>query len=650
MKRLYIIIFLCIFFLAKPASQLDSLDIIYKMPIGDSVKCWRLSDKILSIKDDFETQRIWGLKLIEFAEKTENKKILAHTYYVFGAIYYFASKYDKAIPYYYKSLALSEEINYLGGKFKVYNHLGIISSDQNNSKRAVYFFRKAYDIAVSLNYKRGQFISANNIAVDYANMNNMPLAIYFSNISESIATEAEYLYELPILMGNKTDYYIKLNNKENALASMNAMNKYIAMDSLNDHRVTGNYFSALYYKFTSNYRKAIELLTKNIDIISKNDFHELMKNYKTLTECYVALKQFDLALITHGKYYTYNDSLNNSEKIRAIAEQESKYANLKTEKELEIEKLKNTNNALVLKRNRITMMLTGIILFITILGLVFVYKLFREKRKANTELAIQNSKITAQRKEILDSINYSKRIQDGILPSSEELFEKIGHHFVFYQSKDIVSGDFYWAAKREKEKFIIACCDCTGHGVPGAFMSLLGYSLLTKSEEVDDKRSPADMLNYLNEELPKVFKNEGRGEQIKDGMDASICEIDRINLTLRYSGANNSIYHITADALHIIKSQKRAISAMPIADDFLFTDKEIKLSKGDLIVMFTDGLADQFGGPKGKKFKYKQLEDVLFTNSQRPLDIQRQMLSEVFISWKGELEQIDDVCIIAIRV
>lgn len=445
--------------------------------------------------------------------------------------------------------------------------------------------------------------------------------------------------------------YLSLHDLKKAKAQLDSLYKFKLMDSSGtNHERSANYFSGQYYYEMGEYAKAAKFHESNLKIIAKEDAQEFRKNYKALNFCYFKLKDYKSAYEAMQMYNAYSDSIANAENLRLTSEKENEYKSFKTEKELEIQKLSNANQSLKLKRNRIAVVLTSVILVLAVVGFIFVYRLFTDKKKANKILETQNIEINQQKKEILDSINYSKRIQDGILPSHEELIEKAGEHFVFYQSKDIVSGDFYWAAKRSNGKFIIACCDSTGHGVPGAFMSLLGYSLLTKSEEGDNTRTPADILNYVNEEMPKVFKNETRGEQIKDGMDVSICEIDRANLNLKVSGANNSIYHITDDTLHVIKAQKHAVSAMVENDGFSFANKDVKLKKGDMVIMFTDGFADQFGGSRGKKFKYKQLEEILLANWQKPLSEQRQILSEAFNNWKGQLEQVDDVCIIGIRV
>lgn len=647
-KKWYSLILLFLF--VQLHGQFDSLGYYLKSTINDTVK-YRHVERLIPGESNFDLRIKCCDTLMAIAKRTGRKDLIAWTYFETGTTFYDYSKYNKAMSLFYLALPMAEELDLQRLQSKLYNYMGIIASDQGNSKKAVYYFRKTYEIAVKLKDVNQQFVSANNLGVDYNNMESPVMALHYLKIAEGISRKYKAFHLLPSISGNKMECYLNLNDLKSAKVQLDSLYRFMAMDSSGtNHDISANYFSGQYYSKIGEFAKAAKFHENNLKIIPKEDAQEFRKNYKELNFCYFKLKDYKSAYEAMQMYNAYSDSIANAENLRVTSEKENEYKSFKTEKELEIQKLSNANQSLKLKRNRIAVVLTSVILVLAVVGFIFVYRLFTDKKKANKILETQNVEINQQKKEILDSINYSKRIQDGILPSHEELIEKAGEHFVFYQSKDIVSGDFYWATKRSNSKFIIACCDSTGHGVPGAFMSLLGYSLLTKSEEGDNTRTPADILNYVNEEMPKVFKNETRGEQIKDGMDVSICEIDRANLNLKVSGANNSIYHITDDTLHVIKAQKHAVSAMVENDGFSFANKDVKLKKGDMVIMFTDGFADQFGGPKGKKFKYKQLEEILLANWQKPLSEQRQILSEAFNNWKGQLEQVDDVCIVGIRI
>jgi serine phosphatase RsbU (regulator of sigma subunit) len=225
--------------------------------------------------------------------------------------------------------------------------------------------------------------------------------------------------------------------------------------------------------------------------------------------------------------------------------------------------------------------------------------------------------------------------------------------FIFYKPKDIVSGDFYFALSHkhpqsEVERFYLCTADCTGHGVPGAFMSMLNISYLNESIIEKNISQPNEILNHIRDEIISSLNPEGSEEESKDGMDCILCSFDFTNNTLDYAAANNSFYIVRNGELISCGADKMPVGMH--SDMKPFTLKTVKLEKGDVVYTLTDGLPDQFGGPKGKKYKYKQLEELLLANYKLPMDEQKQALGKSFDAWKGNLEQIDDVLLIGIRV
>lgn len=278
------------------------------------------------------------------------------------------------------------------------------------------------------------------------------------------------------------------------------------------------------------------------------------------------------------------------------------------------------------------------------------------------EVVQQKEIVEEKQKEIVDSINYAKRIQLSILPPKDEMKEALGDYFVLYKPKDIVSGDFYWMvsvrptingnkpAENGKPLSVVAAVDCTGHGVPGALMSIISNTLLNQTTKNPDINSPAEALNYLNNELPKNIKAQQKGEIIRDGMDITMCAFDFEQHTVDFAGANNSLYVFANNELKEIKADKQAISGSTDDEKKPYTNHKLQLQKGDVVYLFTDGYADQFGGPKGKKFKHKQLEQILVDIARLPMDEQKQILDKRFEEWRGTLEQVDDVTAIGVRI
>ncbi|MBL4624415.1 MAG: SpoIIE family protein phosphatase, partial [Flavobacteriales bacterium] len=280
--------------------------------------------------------------------------------------------------------------------------------------------------------------------------------------------------------------------------------------------------------------------------------------------------------------------------------------------------------------------------------------LSKEEEMIN-EIINQKHEIEEKSHEIMASIRYAERIQSAILPSELLIKECLPDSFVLYQPKDIVSGDFYWIAKPkvsdpDNEVIICAAVDCTGHGVPGAFVSIVGNNFLNRVVDSKNINSPADALNYLNEGVHETFKLHETEESLKDGMDIALCAIYPKKNKLVFAGAKNPLYLIRNGELIEIKGDKHPIGAH-IGDSLEpFTNHEMRIEKGDCIYLFSDGYADQFGGPKGKKYRYKQFKQMLLDINSKSMNDQKLILSNAFTEWKGDLEQIDDVCVIGIRI
>ncbi|MBA4322002.1 MAG: hypothetical protein C0408_04220 [Odoribacter sp.] len=273
----------------------------------------------------------------------------------------------------------------------------------------------------------------------------------------------------------------------------------------------------------------------------------------------------------------------------------------------------------------------------------------------NTEVLKQNEKILQQKdiieqknQSITDSIQYASRIQSAVLPPIDFLSEWGIDSFILYKPKDIVSGDFYWGMKK-KGKIIAAAADCTGHGVPGAFMSMLGHAFLDEIVNTTEAENAADILNHLRDEIINALKQKGLAGEARDGMDISLVIIDPGAGKLDYAGANNPLYMISDG-----KMTKIAADRMPIGIHFTsftpFTNHQINITKGDYLYIFSDGFADQFGGPKGKKYMYKPFQDLILRNHNKPMELQKEILDNTFIKWKSDREQVDDVLVIGIHL
>lgn len=272
------------------------------------------------------------------------------------------------------------------------------------------------------------------------------------------------------------------------------------------------------------------------------------------------------------------------------------------------------------------------------------------------EVVEQRILVETKHKEITDSIKYAEQIQRSFLPSAKLLEENFRDHFVYYQPKDVVSGDFYWANKLSNNHFALLTADSTGHGVPGALMSILNISCVEKAIEGEKLTQPNEILNHTREKIIETLKRGGSEESCRDGMDCSLIAFDFENSKLTYSAANNPIWiaRNMPDGKEGRELLVFASDKMPVGKhhkDFIqFSQHTVDLQKGDVVYAITDGLSDQFGGPKGKKFMSKQLKGLLISISHLPMLVQKEMLGHSFSNWKGELDQVDDITIIGVRV
>lgn len=271
------------------------------------------------------------------------------------------------------------------------------------------------------------------------------------------------------------------------------------------------------------------------------------------------------------------------------------------------------------------------------------------------EITEQKDLVQKKNSEIIDSINYAKRIQTSLIPSTEEFKQLLPQSFVFWEPKDIVSGDFYWVSEvstlsNNVSINLTTFCvgDCTGHGVPGAIISVLGLKILNMTVKNPEINSTSEALEYLDQEFSKTFHVDDTGFTIQDGMDIGFCALDRENKKLYFSGAKNGVYIIRGKELIEIKGDKRSIGSRYMDDRF--QQHTIEVQSNDMIILYSDGYADQFGGAREKKFKYQPLKNLLIENAQLSMSEQLDALKANFHNWKGNIEQTDDVCIVGVRV
>ena len=404
---------------------------------------------------------------------------------------------------------------------------------------------------------------------------------------------------------------------------------------------------------------------------TKNNFLEFERDaaYR-LAKLYQISGKYDSAYYYQSRYINANDSIKNFKNIQKMADLRTEFEVAKKQAEVE-----------VLRKNKIIQLIVivGLVLILFLamgLILLYYYSLKRSKRlsaalderrilleKQSQELKKQQEELRHQKEEIISSINYAKYIQSSILPKEEQLESLLGEHLVLYKPKDIVSGDFYWISNIEN-KTVIAAVDCTGHGVPGAFMSMLGTALLNEIINKEYITHPGVILRRLRKEVINSLKQKGESGEQKDGMDIALCTLDLENMKLQFSGANNPLYLIRKsnlekagilrcdlggdDQLYEIKGDLMPIGINDRMDNFTF--HEIKIFKGDTFYLFTDGFPDQFDGRDSKKYGYRKFREQLIRNNSLTMADNKIILEKVLYEWMGDNSQIDDILVIGFRI
>jgi tetratricopeptide (TPR) repeat protein len=574
---------------------------------------------------------------LQLKEQNGDKADIVSTINNIGGIYYTQQDYDKAEQYYIKALKLFEETDNPSGIAAAYSNLSLIYFELQDYPKALKFNEKSYEIREALDDVHNKAASLNNFGRIYESMGEAKKAIkYFSSSAD--------LYNQ---LGDKLNYANCLNNLGGAYGK------------LRDFEKAGQYFN-------ESLQLAQEL----------NNKLQIRENYKSMATISALATDYRSAYEFLDNFVAINDSIKSEESASKIAELETIYQTEQKEKEIYLLTKENEFQEYENRQKKIFIYILfgGTVLVLVIALLLFIRN--RERQRDNKKLEKQNHEILLQKKEIeykseelilknkeiTDSIKYAKRIQEAIFPPEILIKETLPDSFVFFKPKDIVSGDFYWMSRKSNKSYF-AAVDCTGHGVPGAFMSIVGHNLLNQAVNEHNIDKPSEILNYLNLGIHQTLRQTYEESKVKDGMDIALCSLVQDDISdsfiLEYSGANNPLWifkkNEDSNCLHNfefleVKADKHPIGTFVGEELKPFTNHKFILNKDDRLFIFSDGFADQFGGEKGKKFKYNQMRELLLQIQDKTMDEQTLVLNSIFDSWKGELEQVDDVCIIGVRV
>ncbi|MGZ4053810.1 MAG: tetratricopeptide repeat protein [Bacteroidia bacterium] len=604
------------------------------------------------------------------AEKHNMQKLVADALNNIGYIYNSEGKIKDALDDHLQSLKISEEIGDKEGIATSFNNIAFVYDKQGQVKEALDYHLKALKIREELHDKRGVARLLNNIGYIYDNQGKIKEALDYYHRSLKISEEIGDKENISTLLGNLGYLAGIQGNIEEALDDYKHALKI--QEEIQDkggeayslHDIAGIYLKQKKYKEAEQYSLRSMQIAKDASIIEN-----IRNASQQLSRIYFAEGKYKNAYEMAVQFKQMADSINNQETQKVAVKKQLQYEFEKKEATEKSEQNKKDAIAIEEKqKQKVILIFVLSCLLLVVIFSVFIFRSYRQKRKANIIISEQKQIVEEKQKEIIDSITYAKRLQQAILPSQDMVDAYFPDNFIFYQPKDIVAGDFYWIEKINN-MFFIAAADSTGHGVPGAMVSVVCSNALNRTVKEFKETEPGKILDKTRELVLETF---GKSTQdVKDGMDISLLCINKTDRKISWSGANNSLWYIQnliEKPLHAMGSEKYKLTEIkankqPIGKTEIprpFTTHSIEYLENTTFYLFTDGYADQFGGEKkfmnenslgrGKKFKYKKLQELLLTNQNKPLNQQAEILKQTFQNWKGDLEQVDDVCIIGLKI
>ena len=404
--------------------------------------------------------------------------------------------------------------------------------------------------------------------------------------------------------------------------------------------------------------KALPLYEKMLEYAEDMDSDKFrMEAYVKLYEYYDQVGDYKQALSFYRKYIDTKEKLNSLENKKAAIEKETEY-NYRMKKiadSIAFAEQNKVNELLVeqkekeLKSKQNQQITLGVVALLILIFAFIMFNRFKVTKKQNNIIEKQKDLVEVKNQEISDSINYAKRIQEAILPSRSRLADSLQKGFVIFEPKDVVSGDFYWT-ETYKNRTYLAVADCTGHGVPGAMMSVICSNALSRVLLEEKITEPGEILDHTRTIIIEKLKKSG--ESVNDGMDISLCAFNKDKTEIKWAGANNPLWIIsnTMNKLNLqeFKPDKQPIGIYHNAKSF--TTHSIPLNKSDTIYLFSDGFVDQFGGEKGKKYKVGKFRAFLLSIQHHPIEEHKELLEKELSIWMGDYEQVDDICIVGVRI
>ena len=620
--------------------------------INDTLRLDAFNKAIWIIKNNnLDSAFVLAEQSYEYALEKGIQNKIARAINIKGAIFRLKGREKEALEYYLKSLSIYKKINDLRGISIQNNNIATIFTSSGDFQKAFDKYMINYNLFEEVQDTALQIVTMSNLYYECFRLNKPDSSFLFLNQAIELSKKHSKSYNLSNLYRFMSGRFRTINDSDSAILFLN---KSYEID-LKNSNIRGQVayfklFSEILYE-QKKYKSSLKMVEKAIELTNEfnggvgdasllfykyNLYKELgdtknaLLNYELHNELKDTLEKLsadeEIVKIQYNQEYEIKkqlDSLKHLDEIRLQqAETRAKEEEIKAQKKVE------------------TALFIGIFLVVGFLG--FVYKQLNTTKK-------QKIVIEEKQQEISDSINYAKRIQDAMMTSSVYLKDTLPKSFIFFKPKDIVSGDFYWVHKNNDGTIFFTVADCTGHGVPGAFMSMIGNSLLNENIIENKIEDTGLILDNARASIIKSLHQKDISSESRDGMDMALCKYNSKNKTVEYTGANNPLIHISGETINKVKGDSQPIG---IYSGKLksFKKNKVKVKEGDMLYLFSDGFHDQFGGEKGKKYMSGKFYKFLLSISKENTEKQSKLIENEFERWKGAFEQIDDVCVMGVRV
>ncbi len=606
--------------------------------------------EIYKFQADYANAKINYEQSFEYKKQIDDKAGMANSLNNLGEIYNYWGDYEQALQYYQESYTLYTDLDDQSGMATSIFNIGGIYKELDNYDQALKNFNESLRLYEEMGEKQGMSFCLDNIGEVYLIRQEYDSAYSYFMQSLDIAEELGSRQGKANSLKNLGNVLRMQGQTQEALDRYNqALDLYQELGSQKGISDLYNRMGAVYLsegKFGESrrfYQLAVDLAAQhNLRVILQEGFYGF-------SDLYHKLGDYQKALSYYIRASELRDSLSDEAVQKNINELEARYQSEKKEKEIELKNAQLARQEVELRQRKLVQygLIFGIFLLLALAATI--YRGYRNKQQANLILSEQKALIEQKNREITDSIRYAQHIQDAILPHVDYARQFFKDIFIYFRPKDIVSGDFYWLQQRGAFTYI-AAVDATGHGVPGAFISLLGFNILNTTLKDNSQATPAEILDGLNVGFSERMSKSGPQESIKDSMDIALCRIDHSRMELQYAGAYNPLWLIRNAELIETKADKFPIGHHLYEPQKRYSNHTIPVQTGDLIYLFSDGYADQFGGPEGKKFRYKKMREMFLAHANQSLEEQYAVVENTMREWMKTEEQVDDMILIGIRL